>query len=127
MSSERISVEIDPEDLVRLDRWRMEVEPADDRETAAANLVFIGLDEVEGKNSHAGVEVTDTLALGISAAMALEEDAKRQGQSSFAAQAHRIHEMFQEIATYLNTDAGEMAESVIDRLDALDEAPTRKQ
>jgi hypothetical protein len=124
--SDRITVELDDEEVARMDRWRQEVDPPEDREVAAAALIFIGLDEVEGKNCHAGAEVVDTLSLGISAAMKLEADARAAGQSDLAAQAHRIHEMFQELAVYLNTDAGEMAESVYDRLDAVDEAPDRK-
>ena len=123
---DRITVELDDEEVTRMDRWRLEVDPPESREAAAATLVFIGLDEVEGKSCHVGAEVTDTLSLGISAAMKLEADARAAGQTDLATQAHRIHEIFQELAAYLNTDAVEMAESVFDRLDAVDEAPDSK-
>jgi hypothetical protein len=124
--TEPITVVLEPEDMERLDRWRAEVEPVDDRETAAANLIYIALDDVEGKNNHAGAEVSDTLALGVSMAMKLAADAHRDGLNEVQKAALRIQEIFTDISVHLNVNFGELAGSVLERLDAADEAPNER-
>ena len=126
MSDQSILLHLSDTDLERIDQWRREIEPVSTRNEAAEQLISIALDDVEMKGtglvSH---EVIEEMADAISTALELGLRASRNGQSDVAKTAHRIHETLQGIGILLGIKREQLS-SVSERLDAIREAPDKK-